>query len=285
MTLPVPMSALSLHAPIALDDVFARYPTLGATIAHESRSTKYQMISTRDILRGLYDNGFRVHGVSLARIREKNAHKRGYEKHMVRLRHVDAKTIDGAVPEVVLKNSHDGSSSWEAFGGLLRFICSNGLVIGSLIEGYKVRHTGEIYGGVLTAVENVSKQVKDVIPAIEAMRGVELNASQREEFAARAHALRFERDAETGEHRAPVSPLALLQPRRIEDATSTDLWTTFNVVQENLVKGGLKGRIVGNDGRMRRAQLRAINGIDGNVDINRRLFDLAHDTYRDLIAA
>lgn len=279
----VEMSAFSAHVPMALDDVIARYPTIGQDAPHVSRSERFRVVNSAAILAGLYSEGFRVHGVSLARVRAKNAHRYGYEKHMIRLRHVDARTVDGCVPEIVMKNAHDGTASWEIFGGLLRFICSNGLVIGSMIEGFRVRHTGDIYGGVLRAVDDVKTQVADVIPAIEAMRAIELSDRAREEFATRAHALRFKRDAETGEHNAPVTPLALLTPRRMEDARR-DLWTTFNVIQENLTKGGFQGRIMGSNGRMRRSSLRPIRGIDGSVTLNRQLFDLAHETYKALAA-
>ncbi|EBA7968526.1 DUF945 domain-containing protein, partial [Salmonella enterica] len=35
------------------------------------------------------------------------------------------------VPEIILLNSHDGSSSYQMVPGLFRFICTNGLVCGS----------------------------------------------------------------------------------------------------------------------------------------------------------
>jgi hypothetical protein len=65
-----------------------------------------------------------------------------------------------------------------------------------------------------------------------------------------------------------------LLPRRHDDQAS-DLWTTFNVVQENVIRGGLTA--VGRDanGRRRRTTTRAVNGIDQDVRLNKGLWVLA----------
>ena len=64
--------------------------------------------------------------------------------------------------------------------------------------------------------------------------------------------------------------LQLLRARRSEDRSS-DLWTTFNRVQENTIKGGLSGR----NKQGRRTTTRAVNGIDQDVKLNRALWVLA----------
>ncbi|MEA9980016.1 DUF932 domain-containing protein, partial [Pseudomonas sp. RTS4] len=69
----------------------------------------------------------------------------------------------------------------------------------------------------------------------------------------------------------PITPSQLLLPRRREDR-SDDLWTTFNRVQENVIKGGLDGR----NKKGRRTKTRAVNGIDQDVKLNRALWKLAH---------
>lgn len=267
---------------MSVSELVEAFPTLGASQAHATRSEKYTQIATRPILDALYSEGYRVHAVSVASTR-KDGSKRGYEKHMLRLRHVDAPVINGTVAEAVVINSHDGSCRLGVWGGFFRFICANGIVAGSLIEGIAVKHLGDIRQDVVMATQQVLAQARDVYPVLADWSATELTQIQRETFAERAHALRFvEKEGE--EINAPVSPAALLSVRRPEDHKA-DLWTTFNTVQENLIRGGLEGRILGNNGRMRRQRLRAINGIDGNVSLNRRLFDLATETHRELIAA
>ena len=67
----------------------------------------------------------------------------------------------------------------------------------------------------------------------------------------------------------------VLRPRRPEDASS-DLWTTFNRVQENVIAGGLSAvQRDANGRRVRRVSTRRINGIDQDVRLNRALWELA----------
>ena len=56
-------------------------------------------------------------------------------------------------------------------------------------------------------------------------------------------------------------------PRREQDRC-TDLWTVFNVVQENLMRGGFSNSDTG-----RRA--RAVKNIDKTVTYNQGVWDLA----------
>ena len=98
------------------------------------------------------------------------------------------------------------------------------------------------------------------------MAGLQLADGERRAFARAAMALRFEGKA------APVTEDQVMRPRRHEDE-KPDLWTTFNVVEENLIKGGLRGR----DANSRRRHTRGIVGIDGNVALNQALWTLAEE--------
>ncbi|ETJ42576.1 hypothetical protein Q604_UNBC03454G0001, partial [human gut metagenome] len=52
-----------------------------------------------------------------------------YTKHMLRLRR--AGEINGEhVPEIILLNSHAGTSSYQMLPGYFRFVCQNGCVCG-----------------------------------------------------------------------------------------------------------------------------------------------------------
>ena len=67
----------------------------------------------------------------------------------------------------------------------------------------------------------------------------------------------------------------LLAPRRTADAGS-DLWSTFNRVQENIVQGGLTMKSTNG----RRMSTRAVAGIDSSVKVNRALWMLAEEMRR-----
>jgi hypothetical protein len=49
------------------------------------------------------------------------------------------------------------------------------------------------------------------------------------------------------------------------------VWRTFNVIQENLVRGGVRG--VASNGRRQRT--RAMTGVDASTRLNRELWTLA----------
>jgi hypothetical protein len=64
---------------------------------------------------------------------------------MIRLRH--ASQINGAeANEIVLLNSHDGTSSYQMLAGMFRFVCSNGLVCGDTVADVRVPHKGDVAG-------------------------------------------------------------------------------------------------------------------------------------------
>ena len=85
-----------------------------------------------------------------------------------------------------------------------------------------------------------------------------------QEFAPAALTYRF------GEEHQPVTESQLLTPRRWQDE-SGDLWTTYQRIQENLIKGGLSSRSI----QGKRTRTRAVNGIDGDVKLNRALWVMA----------
>jgi hypothetical protein len=63
-----------------------------------------------------------------------------------------------------------------------------------------------------------------------------------------------------------------LEPRRAEDQ-SNNLWTVFNTVQENLVRGGLSDSRRDRRGKLR--TMRSLKGIDSRVFLNKALWSLA----------
>ena len=73
---------------------------------------------------------------------------------------------------------------------------------------------------------------------------------------------------------APVGPDKLLAARRYEDA-GDNLWHTFNRVQENLLRGGLKDDSRRREDGKRFPRTRAITGLDRNVRLNKELWSLA----------
>ena len=89
--------------------------------------------------------------------------------------------------------------------------------------------------------------------------------SEQRLFAHAALQLRYD----TADKAAPITEAQALAAHRTAD-TDNDLWSTFNRVQENLVRGGTRFTTNG-----RRNRTRAVTGIDQNVKLNRALWQLA----------
>jgi hypothetical protein len=88
-------------------------PSVYAEAAHESRSQRYAYIPTAEVLAGLQAEGFQVFSARQAKTRSE--YRTEHTKHLLRLRHASqieqAARVGDSVAEIVLLNSHDGSSS------------------------------------------------------------------------------------------------------------------------------------------------------------------------------
>ncbi|WP_412178495.1 hypothetical protein [Rhizobium sp. PL01] len=96
-----------------------------------------------------------------------------------------------------------------------------------------------------------------------------LNHEEADILAGAAHVLRF--GDNEGETTTPIKAQQLLIPRRHDDRAK-DLLTVWNVVQENAIKGGLRGVGRADLGRPRRVKSRAVNGIDQDIKLNKALW-------------
>lgn len=259
------------------DDQIARVaPSVFAADKHERRSERYVFIPTRDIVAGLRKEGFMPVWAGQSKTRDPS--NIGYTRHMVRFRHVDAdrRVTAGMVPEVVLKNSHNGTSQYELYAGIFRFICANGMICGDLTgEPLKVPHKRDAVERVIEGTFKVIDTAQDAVEEAAEWNTITLPRAERLEFAQFAHFARFAKKGEDGTMLVdtPIKPEQMLVARRFEDRAPT-LGNTFNVLQENGIRGGLRG-IGERDGRVRRVTARAINGIDQNVQFNQMLHNFA----------
>lgn len=250
-------------------------PSIFATSAHESRSERFQPIPTIDVLRGLMAEGFMPVGAKQSRSRDEG--KADFTKHLIRMRKLDVEQkyrVGDTVCEILLKNANDGTSAYDLMAGLFRIRCMNSLVSQvSSLDSVKVRHSGDVQGKVIEGTYRVLDQAHAALAAPADWSGIRLNADENRALAEAAHVLRFG-DAD-GETATPIKPEQLLMPRRHDDRAN-DLWTTFNVVQENVIRGGLRGVVRDDNGRrVRRVTTREVNGIDQDVKLNKALWIVA----------
>jgi hypothetical protein len=257
------------RSPLTNEQIAQYAPSVFAAEAHESRGERYAYIPTSNVLEGLRNEGFLPMAVGQTRVRDNG--KREHTKHLIRFRQAQhVNLVPGQeVPEIVLVNSHDGTSSYNLMGGIYRVVCSNGLIVGDTSSEVRLRHSGrDVISGVIEGSYRVIEDIKAVAPRVEEFKALVLDPRQQLAFAEAALDLRWDRD-EQGNSAAPINPEQMLNLRRWEDKGS-DLWRVFNKVQENMIRGGLRG--VGATGR--RTSTRAVASVSENIKLNKALWTL-----------
>lgn len=235
-------------------------------------SERYKHVNTTDIVRGLVANGFNVSAVQAKKS----------SAHIVRLRPHDARPVvssnpnlNGLIPEVVLKSAYDGSSAFTLTAGVFRIVCLNGLIVGSgLVE--RIIHVGDALDKTMVAAARIANETPKIIERIERLGEVSLSGAARFDFAQKASDIILA----DGALRSDFTASGLLTPYRRGDETH-DLWTVFNVVQENAMKGRyrvLKGTPInfrGSSVHWYAEKARAIQSVDRVYQVNRDLWNLA----------
>ncbi|WP_140431438.1 DUF932 domain-containing protein, partial [Escherichia coli] len=80
-----------------------------------------------------------------------------------------------------------------------------------------------------------------------------------------------------GDELQPVTTADILTPRRREDY-GKDLWSAYQTIQENMLKGGISGR----SAKGKRIHTRAIHSIDTDIKLNRALWVMAETLLESL---
>lgn len=261
------MMTANVPAVLSHDALRRIAPSVFAAQPWHGMSGRYRMVPTIEVVDILAGRGFLPVKAqqSSTRIPEKGE----FTRHLIRFRHADhlqPATVGTELPELVLTNSHDGTSAYRFMAGIFRLVCGNGLVVQSADFGsISVRHSGgaDLHERIIDATYQVVEETPRTLEKIEAWKQVELSPPQREAFAAAASELK---------PNPSIQPAQLLDPRRPEDSRP-DLWHTLNRVQENVMKGDLRGR----NGNGRRPRTRPIRSVDADIKINRALWRLAEE--------
>lgn len=249
--------------PLTHEELMLHTPSVFGEDKHASRSERYVYIPTITLLENLQREGFQPFFACQTRVRDES--KREYTKHMLRLRR-EGQIAGKQVPEIILLNSHDGSSSYQMLPGLFRAVCQNGLVCGESFGEVRVPHKGDVVEKVIEGAYEVLGIFDRVEEKRDAMQSLMLPPPAQQALAKAALIYRF------GEEHQPVTESQLLAPRRWQDE-SGDLWTTYQRIQENLIKGGLYGR----NAKGGRTHTRAVKSIDNDVKLNRALWVMAEN--------
>lgn len=227
-------------------------------------SDRYMFIDTRQVVEDMKDLGFQVADVRRPAFRTKAA---AFGVHEVDFRRPeDIGRKDGEAPRLIFINSYDGSRRAQLITGVFRFVCSNGLVVGDVFQQQKFLHLGDYASQLLEQIKESAAQSHRVFERIEVYRQTFLDRQLYLEMAEKALALRYP------EGELVLDPELVISPRRSSDR-DRDLYTTWNVMQENILKGGLPGRQ--RNGRTRTSS--ALSNIERSNKLNRELWNLLED--------
>jgi len=242
--------------------------------AAPDRSARYKHVNTLEICKALAELGFVIDRAHMSK-----PHKKGrngaaprdplYAKHQVVLRNPDMGKFDGLTPEILITNAHNGTSSVDVRQGVYRFICGNGMIVGTTFSREVIRHSGRAAQEAIARVMRMSRGTNAWLRQVESWKKIDMDASERREFAKLAAVLRWG-DA----NRFEVEDLLAV---RREDDDRGDLWTTFNVIQENAMKGGFQG--LASTGR--KATARPLREIAKSTAFNADLWNLAEEFAED----
>ena len=232
---------MSARAPLDMDALKKKVPSIFATKASPKMGERYTFIPSLMAVEALHRMGFVPVMAS-----QRNSTDPASARHMIRFaRKADlmpagiARKKGDRLLEMVLSNSHNGRTAYKLFFGIFEVVCANGLIVAdSRLAGMNRRHTGDIKG-IMEEAEEVLGRTKEVTKRVDAMLKTKMTQPQRLAFADKALHLRW--TDKNGKLNAPVTAEDLLVPRRAEDS-DTNLWKTFNVIQENLLRGGLDGK-------------------------------------------
>jgi hypothetical protein len=274
---------------LSADDIARRAPAVFADSKADRLTDRYQSLRTDTLLPILADYGYQPTQAAQKRSR-KVAGLSQHSAHLLAFSKMsDINTTDDIRPEIVLYNSHDGTSSVKLFAGAYRFICSNGIVAG---DGFSATayHSRKALSGFEEMLRNIIGNMPKLLDNIEALRSHSMSYDERYDLAKAAVMKRWQLiDANTvtdamsrgeslkrGSYADENTIRDVLGMQRVEDA-GIDAWTTFNRIQENVLRGhAFVKSVTGIDGdvSIRQRKARPITNISEHVRINSELWDL-----------
>lgn len=238
---------------ISLDSLRQRVPAIFTKTPSPKVSDRYSFADSEYYLQKFIDADWTIHSA-------RQVSKSEYAPHQVVLRNKDIATVGDLLPQLIFTNSHNGIKKMTIDTGIYRLVCSNGLVVPtSITQSLSIKHLDLGDSTTDTIVNSFYEKVPIIMNSIDRMRNKILTNDEIDNFTYNALQIRFI-------NAVGININDVVKPLRIED-NSDDLWTVFNVVQEKIIRGGIK--LPSN------RHSRPINNFVNDNDINTKLWQLA----------
>lgn len=237
----------------------------------------YEFVNTKDVAKELENYGFVP--VKTAIVKTRNPMMQPYAKHTVAFQREDAQANEnGVIPQLHLVNSYDGSTSLRFEFGMLRLVCSNGLVMkDGNTEDYRMAHTN-IHENVDAVVGLLQENFHHKQGLIQQLMLEKVNKDVAIELVKRAIQNRFNRQLDELDYEK------FILPTRYEDSHK-NAWCTYNVIQERIINGDKTITYRGNDRAVKDENgnivdykesyrtLAPLRDFDKNFEVNKKLFN------------
>lgn len=259
--------------PLTDEELRRHAPSIFAQHASSLASEKYVFIPTVDIVNAMREQGF--YPIAAFESASRKEATRGFTKHMIKFRQFGAnplKAVGDLLHEVTLFNAHTPGTSYQLDDSVFRLACLNGMIakLGT-IDAIKIPHKGNIVNDVIEGTFKIIERAPTLVEHISAMQDTIVPEPVKNSFAKAVMSLRWD------EGKAPVTAEQILMPRRGQDR-SNDLFTTMNVIQENMIQGGLRGRNASNHVTI----TKPVGAVGENLKLNRAIWQMAEQV-RELL--
>jgi len=243
-----------------IQDIKTIAPAVFTTSPSPKMSNLYTFVNTFDILEAFNLDGWNISSV-------KQMGRSEYAAHEIRLRNAIMPKVGDTFPEVIIRNSHNGMTRFNVGAGLFRLACSNGLVVPTAIaQSISLRHQNFELGEVKRLTDEFALKMPTIQTSVDKMVAKTLTDGEKDMFVREAVKIRWKE----GSIPNSMSVESLLKPKRVEDEVN-NMWSTFNTVQENFIRGGFGYTSVGG----RRVTAKQVNNILTSNRINMKLWELA----------
>jgi len=223
---------------LTTEDIMERAPAALADRPDPRVSPRYAFISTTDAMKVLMEMGWHPVEAHQGRVRlEQNRRTTWHEIEFRRPGDEPVQEVGDVVAQLTIINNHSGLGAYQLHGGLMRLVCKNGLMFPRLgISGVRFRHTREGVSQMRAGVEKWAGFLPKLIGVARSWQGIHVKPQQEITLATTALTLRYGPE----EKKWPVTLEALARTVRRREDAGNDLWSAFNRIQENVVRGGLE---------------------------------------------
>lgn len=242
----------------------------------------YGFVKTDNIIEKFEAKGWQLKNTYVSKV--KKIEKQGYQKHMLKFEHPEFDHIPGLEkrnqtrPQLCLLNSHDGSTSFRVYIGMLRMACLNGLIVGTAISNFKLIHSKNITSKLPLVIDQVVDQFPLAFDAVKKLATLQFSPAARDEF------IKLVVDERLKNVKRIISVDYESSLRVIRQADiGKDAYTTMNLVQEKLLRGGIRYTYERNCKDYRGVEYstntttitKAIRSLDAQLRLNQLVFDKA----------